>query len=193
MAPYLTTVTNGPIRDGVLHDRLRAAHVRRRRSEHAAGCGPIRPIPRWPSNGSIRSRRSSPSSATSTGPTRSEQGGIVDWAPDVGYALESQTRANYHRIPDPPTVVHEVSHQWFGNAVTPESGADIWLNEGFATFSEWIYDELHGGPSAADTFAELYAIPEDDPAFEDLWFPAPAALDHPSQLFHTPGLRPRCG
>ncbi len=42
------------------------------------------------------------------------------------------------------------------------------------------------GTPAADTFDELYAIPEDDPAFEDLWFPAPAALHHPSELFHTP-------
>jgi aminopeptidase N len=113
-------------------------------------------------------------------------GGIVDWAPDVGYALESQTRANYHRIPLPPTVVHEVAHQWFGNAVTLAVWPDIWLNEGFATFSEWIYDEMHGGTPASETFADLYAIPEDDPAFEDLWFPAPAALHHPSQLFHTP-------
>jgi aminopeptidase N len=113
-------------------------------------------------------------------------GGIIDWAPDVGYALEAQTRANYHRIPLPTTVVHEISHQWFGNAVTPEIWPDIWLNEGFATFSEWIYDEMHGGTPAAQTFDDLYAIPEDDPAFEDLWFPAPAALHHPSQLFHTP-------
>jgi aminopeptidase N len=113
-------------------------------------------------------------------------GGIIDWAPDVGYALEAQTRANYHRIPTPATVVHEIAHQWFGNAVTPEVWPDIWLNEGFATFSEWIYDELHGGTAAADRFQELYEIPESDPAFEDLWFPAPAALHHPSQLFHTP-------
>ena len=73
-------------------------------------------------------------------------GGLVDWAPEVGYALESQTRTNYNRIPSATTVVHEVAHQWFGNAVTPEVWPDIWLNEGFATFSEWIYDEMHGGP-----------------------------------------------
>ncbi len=113
-------------------------------------------------------------------------GGIIDWAFEVGYALEAQTRANYQRIPLPSTVVHEIAHQWFGNAVTLETWPDIWLNEGFATFSEWIYDEMHAGTPAADTFDELYAIPEDDPAFQDLWFPAPAALEDPSQLFHTP-------
>ena len=49
-------------------------------------------------------------------------GGIIDWAPDVGYALESQTRTNYERIPDATTVVHEIAHQWFGDAVTLAGG-----------------------------------------------------------------------
>jgi aminopeptidase N len=123
-------------------------------------------------------------------------GGIIDWAPNVFYSLESQSRANYWRIPPPPdpsitteasaTVVHEIAHQWFGNAVTLKVWPDIWLNEGFATFSEWIYAEDHGGATAAETFDELYATPESDPFFDELWFPAPAGLQRPSQLFHTP-------
>jgi aminopeptidase N len=113
-------------------------------------------------------------------------GGIVDWAPNVFYNLESQTKANYWRIPPLTTVVHEIAHQWFGNAVTLATWPDIWLNEGFATWSEWIYDERHGGPSAEQRFDELCAIPESDPAFEDLWFPAPAALPGPEVMFHTP-------
>ncbi len=106
-------------------------------------------------------------------------GGIMDWAPEVGYALESQTKANYSRVSSATTVVHEISHQWFGNSVTLSSWPDIWLNEGFATWSQWIYDERHGGPSAQETFDELYA----EPADAALWTPAPAALPGPDVLF----------
>jgi hypothetical protein len=60
-------------------------------------------------------------------------GGVVDWAPNVFYSLESQTRPMYWVIPSELTVVHEVAHMWFGDSLTPELWPDIWLNEGFAT------------------------------------------------------------
>lgn len=86
----------------------------------------------------------------------SSTGAIVDPARDGFYALETQTRPVYPGAPNLDTVVHEIAHQWYGNSVSPKSWQDMWLNEAFATYAEWLWAEEHGGSSAQQIFDELY-------------------------------------
>lgn len=107
-------------------------------------------------------------------------GSLVDYAPGLGYALETQSRPIYAFVPDLTTVVHETAHQWFGNSVGLQRWPQIWLNEGFATWSEWYYAERHGGRSAAAIFRRLYRVPASNTRF---WNPPSARLGSPKNLF----------
>jgi aminopeptidase N len=67
-------------------------------------------------------------------------------------ALEAQTRPVYLGAPFPVVVAHETAHQWFGDAVSLSRWQDIWLNEGFATWSQWMWQARAADARLRETF-----------------------------------------
>ena len=104
----------------------------------------------------------------------------------TGEALETQTLSIFGDdvvSGDDASVVvpHELAHQWFGDSVSLESWKDIWLNEGFATYGEWLWTEHAGGASVAQTAHATQAKlregsdpmpPPGDPGVQNLFGPS---------------------
>ena len=75
-------------------------------------------------------------------------------------------------------MVHELAHQWYGDSLAVARWQEIWLNEGFASYAEWLWEEEQGFATPQEIFDFLYAeIPADDP-FWDLTIgdPGPESL-----------------
>ena len=133
-------------------------------------------------------RTSCASSAGSSARTRSTpSGAIVDDAPDVGYALESADQAELR--PARPTRRRScTSWRTSGSATRSRcaSGPTSGSTRASPTWSEWLWGEHHGGPTAQERFDELYARPRRRRSGTRRRPPAAAA--EPVQRL---GLRPR--
>jgi hypothetical protein len=87
----------------------------------------------------------------------------------VVFSLENQTRPTYspsifYSAETAASVVaHELAHQWFGDSLTVDSWQHIWLNEGFASYAQWLVSEREGSMSADESFNLAYATEANDP------------------------------
>jgi Peptidase family M1 domain/Peptidase M1 N-terminal domain/Immune inhibitor A peptidase M6 len=101
----------------------------------------------------------------------SAAGSIVDDSPEIGFALETQTRPLFSRAffddfaGDPPdwVVAHEFAHQWAGDSVSLGGWRHTWLNEGFATYADWRWAEYTGARTVQDNFDFYASLTPDRP------------------------------
>lgn len=50
-------------------------------------------------------------------------------------------------------IIHESAHEWFGNSITTEDMADMWVHEGFGNYAEALYTECQEGKEAGAAYA----------------------------------------
>jgi aminopeptidase N len=104
-------------------------------------------------------------------------GSVMVDDPDLFYALETQAMSTFQSSSfDDLTVIHELAHQWFGNAVTVAQWRDLWLAEGFATYFEFLW-EFRGDQAGFDAaMAGLHAFVVQEGV-------GPAVVSRPQDLF----------
>jgi hypothetical protein len=115
------------------------------------------------------------------GPYPGQSTGIVLDPTGVGYALETQDRPTWS-TPNfiSSSFVHELAHQWYGDAVAPQDWNGIWVNEGMATWAPVRYGTGNGN---GNTESEFFGEWSSTSSGNNLWKTPPSGMTDPDQLF----------
>ena len=79
-------------------------------------------------------------------------GGAMEHSTNTSYGYQLVNgQHNYDYV-----MAHELSHQWWGDAVSPQSWPNVWLNEGFATYCEALWAEHLNGPTGYQNYMNSF-------------------------------------
>ncbi len=94
----------------------------------------------------------------------------------LGASLETQTLVILDTQSSEATMVHEMSHMWFGDWVSLASWQDIWRNEGFATYIAWMWAARDNPALLDQRVAQMEQRYQENPSTHPLNDPPPGDM-----------------